>query len=246
MEGSILMSKYIGTVGQKISAEVKLTNIYEYTDYKFSYYGTTHYIYTMQDAEENVLVWKTTSYMNIQEGEEFWYLPKKGDTLTIKGTVKEHSEYKGTKQTVLTRCRYSLVEKAPVPPTKEELEAKKCEEQFASIKGKDFIWEMPYKQYKEHYSDCETVAGSYECDRHGNKTIKVIIREGRLKNSGVRGEHFHTYQLYLTDDKGKEGYGTYRAVCFENAVKQHLKECKKNGYTPVYENGEVKLGRIFL
>ena len=214
------MSTYIGSVGQKISIEVKLTNIYEYKDYKFSYYGTTHYIYTMQDAEENVLMWKTTSCMSIQEGEEFWYLPKKGDTLIIKGTVKEHSEYKGTKQTVLNRCRYSLVEKAPVPPTKEELEAKKREEQLSSLKDGDFIWKMPYKQYKEHYSDCETVAGSFERDMHQNSTIQVIVRKGRLKNSGVRGKRFYGWLIKLDD--GTVHY--YKAVSPENAIKQMKKE----------------------
>lgn len=244
------MNTYIGSVGQKISAEVKLVNTYEYKDYNFSYYGTTHYIYTFKDADENIIIWKTTSWLFFKEESKdddyFAYVPKKDDRIKLTGTVKEHGKYKDVKQTVLTRCRCTLIEKAPVQPTKEEIEAKKRDEQLSSIKGKDFIWEMPYKQYKEHYSDCETVAGSYECDRHGNKTIKVIIREGRLKNSGVRGEHFRTYQLYLTDEKGKEGYCTYRAVCLENAVKQHLKECKKNGYTPLYENGEVKIGRIFL
>jgi hypothetical protein len=28
-----------------------------------------------------------------------------GDTVTITGTVKEHGEYKGVPQTVLTRCK---------------------------------------------------------------------------------------------------------------------------------------------
>lgn len=213
------MSTYIGTVGQKISKEVKLVNIYEYKDYKFSYYGTTHFIYTMKDAEDNVLVWKTTASMGIDHGEYFHSI-KKGDTISIKATVKEHNEYNGTKQTVLTRCRYSLVEKAPVPPTKEELEAKKREEQLSSIKDGDFIWNMPYRQYKEHYSDCETVAGSYECDRHGNKTIKVIIREGRLKNSGVRGKRFYMFKVEAED--GTCFYA--KAVSPENAMKQMHKE----------------------
>lgn len=218
------MSTYIGTVGQKILSKVKLINIYEYKDYRFGH-GTTRYIYTMQDVEENVLVWKTTSFMFADIGER-GYIIKKGDTISIKGTVKEHSEYNGTKRTVLTRCKYSLVEKAPVKPTKEELEAKKREEQLASLKGKDFIWRMPYKQYKEHYSDCETVAGSYECDRHGNKTIKVIIREGRLKNSGVRGKHFTSFSFRLEDNT----IVYYKAMCYENAEKRIKKEYPNIGF----------------
>lgn len=225
------MSTYIGTVGQKISTEVKLTNVYEYKDYKFSYYGATHFIYTMKDAEDNVLVWKTTSVMGIDRGEYFHPI-NKGDTISIKATVKEHSEYKGTKQTVLTRCKYALVEEAIIPPTKEELDAKKRKEQLASIKDGDFIWEMQYRQYKEHYSDCETVAGSFECDRHGNKTIKVIIRSGRLKNSGVRGERFSRFAFILEDGCGV----VYKAVCYENAEKRIKKE---------YPNMKFKLDEIY-
>lgn len=225
------MSTYVGTVGQKISAEVKLINTYEYKDYKFSYYGTTHYIYTMQDSEGNVFVWKTTSFMSVDDG-EWGYMIKKDDTILIKGTVKDHSEYNGTKQTVLNRCKYSLIEKAPVKPTKEEIEAKKREEQLQSIQEGDFIWEMPYKQWKEHYSDCETVAGSYECDRHGNKTIKVIIRKGRLKNSGVRGEHYTSFSFRLEDNT----VVCYKAICYENAEKRIKKE---------YPNMKFELDKIY-
>ena len=110
--------------------------------------------------------------------------------------------------------------KAPVPPTKEELEAKKREEQLASIKDGDAIWRMPYKQYKEHYSDCETVAGSYECSDRGYKTIEVILRKGRVKNSGVRGERFSRYAFIL-----ENGHRViYKAVCCENAEKRLEKE----------------------
>ena len=50
------------------------------------------------------------------------------------------------------------------------------------------IIRMKYKAYKEHYSDCETVYDSYD---KGNKSIEVIIPEGRMKNSGVRGKKFY-------------------------------------------------------
>lgn len=33
------MEGYIGTIGSKVTAEVKMVNIFEYQDYKFSYYG---------------------------------------------------------------------------------------------------------------------------------------------------------------------------------------------------------------
>ena len=109
------MSKYIGTIGQRITSEVTLVNTYEYKDYKFSYYGTTHYIYTFKDAEDNILVWKTTSWLFFKEETKdfdyFSYAPKKGDKIKITGTVKAHSKYNDIEQTTLNRCKCSLIEK---------------------------------------------------------------------------------------------------------------------------------------
>lgn len=217
------MNEYIGTVGSKISAEVTLTGIHEYTDYKFSYYGTTHYIYTMKDTDNNVLVWKTTSTLGFNftddKGCEQYDVIRKGDSLTISGTIKEHGEYKGTNQTVLTRCKFQFISHAP---TKQDMDNNKAAEQLASLVEGDLVWEMPYKQYKEHYSDCEIVAGSYCTNENTDKisTIKVIIRKGRLKNSGVRGQHFKGWEF--TSDEGKKV--CYRAVSEENARKQMLKD----------------------
>jgi hypothetical protein len=218
------MSEYIGTVGAKVSAEVTLVNEYAYTDYSFSYYGTTNYIYTMKDEDGNVLVWKTTSTMIVPLDDEGRrrYAIHKGDVLRIEGKVKAHDEYKGTKQTVLTRCKFSLVKAAP---TEEEIAEQQRQAQLDSLSGQDFIWKaMPYKQYKEHYSDCETLKGSFTYE-DGAAVIDVIIREGRLKNSGVRGMHYSGYQFRT--DEGK--LVSYRAVSPETARKQLVKE---------YPNGE--------
>lgn len=57
-------------------------------------FGLTH-IYFFHDENDNVLIWKTTNWLEIEEGE----------TISIKGTVKDHNEYRGVKQTVLTRCK---------------------------------------------------------------------------------------------------------------------------------------------
>jgi hypothetical protein len=56
-------------------------------------YGTL-YINVFNDASGNVLVWKTGSQSFAE-----------GDTVTLKATVKEHSEYRDTKQTLLSRCK---------------------------------------------------------------------------------------------------------------------------------------------
>lgn len=84
------VADYFGNVGDKIEVEVTFTNYVEF-ETMFGWMG----IYTFEDDEHHVFVWKTTSGMNIQ----------KGDKATIKATVKEHSEYKNVKQTVITRCK---------------------------------------------------------------------------------------------------------------------------------------------
>lgn len=82
-------SEYIGEIKERIrDLEVTLTNCRNFE----GFYGTT-FIYTFANGE-NVLVWMTSSCKDIV----------KGDTILLTGTVKDHKEYKGVKQTVLSRC----------------------------------------------------------------------------------------------------------------------------------------------
>jgi hypothetical protein len=60
-------------------------------------YGTT-FFHVMRDDNGNSLVWRSSSH---SYGE--------GDKYALTGTVKEHGEYKGEPQTVLTRCKCKLV-----------------------------------------------------------------------------------------------------------------------------------------
>lgn len=99
---------------------------------------------------------------------------------------------------------------------------------------------MKYSQYKRHYSDCKTVSDSYD---KVSKTIDVIVPDGRLKPSGVRGESFHGYQLWFEDSSGKQCYYTYRAVSLENAKNRHYKNCESAGYKPIDPPAE-KLAHI--
>jgi hypothetical protein len=221
---------HIGEIGKRVTVAVTYKKSFSFVDYKYSYYGTTNYTHIFEDGEGNTIVWKSTNPVEyVNDGSEnpnrkgdLEFIPE-GSAVELAGTVKEHGMYKDTEQTVVTRCKFKLVERAK---TKRELDAQKAEEQMASITDGDEIWEMPYSQYKEHYADCETVIGSYNdhCDTHGScrsrPTIKVIIREGRLKASGVRGKHFKGWEF--TSPEGK--ITCYRAVSEENARKQMMKD----------------------
>lgn len=83
---------------------------------------------------------------------------------------------------------------------------------------------MPYRNYKKHYADCETVWGSYD---KVAKSIIVLIPDGRMKKSGVRGERYHYYSFEGVED-GKKVRTTIKAICLENAQKRLLRDYSKN------------------
>lgn len=92
-------SQYIGEVGERITLDA----IYEYTAWFTvrGFYGgeDTIYIHNFR-AGDNKLVWKTSKGTP--------QLINEGDKVRLVGTVKEHKEYKGEKQTALTRCRIEI------------------------------------------------------------------------------------------------------------------------------------------
>ena len=87
-------SEYVGQVGDKIEIKVELINIVSYKTY---IYGREIWndLYLFRDEQGNEYKWNTQSICELS----------KGDVASIKATIKEHSEYKGTKQTVLTRVK---------------------------------------------------------------------------------------------------------------------------------------------
>ena len=84
-------SDWVGNEGDHVKEKVTLVS-------KRSFYGKFGLtdVYTFQDENENIYTWFTTSAT---------FQKEIGDTFTLKGTVKKHDEFKGTKTTVLTRCR---------------------------------------------------------------------------------------------------------------------------------------------
>lgn len=238
--------------------KVTVKNIYEYKDAKFGGYGVeTHYIYTFVGEDETVYVWKTTAFagMEVEDAQDGWIIKEKngkkvlyrfdainkGDAIKIAATISgDVTEYRGQVQVVVKRVK--VLERTFKAKTYEEIVAEreaerqaKKQAQIESVQGGDFIWTMPYKQYKDHYADCETIAGSFQ-RVNGRCTIDVIIREGRLKASGTRGEHFSGYEFHVVED-GVKYRTVYRAVSEENALKRLKKD---------YPNAtEIKCGKIY-
>jgi len=210
---------YIGEIGKRVTVKATYVKSIEYTDYKFSYYGTTHRTHIFRDEDGNTVVWKTTNVVLAPhpapryDGEEI--CPPIGSIVELTGTVKAHDTYKDQPQTVVTRCKFKLVELAK---TDEEIQADKAAEQLASLKSGDNVMRMDYSRFKAHYSDCETVAGSFDRNEHtGESTIEVIVREGRMKPSGVRGQHF--FHFHFVNADGTK-HSVLKAVCEKNARKR--------------------------
>ena len=89
---------YYGNVGDKVKNIEVVGRVAASYEIRVSYnnYVTT-YIYEFKDSANHVFIWKSQKEIQLNDGGQF-----RG---TISGTIKEHSEYNGTKQTVLTRCK---------------------------------------------------------------------------------------------------------------------------------------------
>lgn len=97
-EAEKAISKHVGQIGERITINATFDHSAWFT-FRLGWSTETMYIHTFKDPDGNVLIWKTSSrsLSNLEEG----------DAVQLTGTVKDHNEYKGEKQTVLTRCKVS-------------------------------------------------------------------------------------------------------------------------------------------
>jgi hypothetical protein len=89
-----LQSKFMGALGDRIEFECTVTRATEMdTDF-----GTST-LYVLRDGQGNMYKWFATGcgHMSV------------ADKVRIKGTVKKHEEYKGVEQTVLSRCKVTIL-----------------------------------------------------------------------------------------------------------------------------------------
>ena len=91
------VSEYIGTVGERREFKCKLVGSFAYETH-YSFYGEVSHIYKFEDENGDIIVWNTSSYLpdKVKENEECRFT----------ATIKEHSEYRGEKQTVVNRPKF--------------------------------------------------------------------------------------------------------------------------------------------
>lgn len=103
-------SNYVGNVGDKLSVKVTYLETYTYD----TYFGSSH-IHLFMDDNGNIFKWSTGTGLrftvdDIRSNDSQWYGLDRGATVQLSGKIKEHSEYRNQKQTVLTRCKYEVLE----------------------------------------------------------------------------------------------------------------------------------------
>lgn len=81
-------SKWVGEIGGRIEVSVHIDRAIE----GVGFHGGVSYLYLMHDEEGNIYKWSSACYYC------------EGEDVKFKATIKDHSEYKGVAQTVLTRC----------------------------------------------------------------------------------------------------------------------------------------------
>lgn len=97
-------SGYVGNVGDKISVEVTLVREVA-CNYSLGWKSVSSTLYIMKDKDGNVFTWKTQGVLSFMpKGGEYYKYIDTDYPFTITGKIKDHNEYNGVKQTVLTRC----------------------------------------------------------------------------------------------------------------------------------------------
>lgn len=100
------ISQYVGNIGDRLDMTLTLDHSAYWEQRSYGGYGTeTMYCHIFKDADGNTYTWKTTNGVYIALGNDQYKVAEKGDTVVLKGTVKDHTEYNDEKQTVLTRCK---------------------------------------------------------------------------------------------------------------------------------------------
>lgn len=83
-------STFIGRIGERKTYELTFEREHSFE----SDFGVIT-IYFFYDENGNMFIWKTGVYLSME----------KGDKIMLTGTLKDHNEFNGVKQNILTRCK---------------------------------------------------------------------------------------------------------------------------------------------
>ena len=102
-------SQHVGEIGKRIKIVPKTAEVLTSwkTSYGSGYNCVTTYLWKIVDENDNVFTWKTSNdvfvYNKNEYGDDDYHHPIMPSSII--GTVKNHTEFRGVKQTQLTRCK---------------------------------------------------------------------------------------------------------------------------------------------
>ena len=99
------VSVYVGQSGDKIEFDTQFCDMVSSYEGKYGY----TYVYKFVDTAGNMFTWFASKPITMS-------IEDLKDVRHVRGTVKGHSKYKGTKQTILTRCKIIFKQEESVHP----------------------------------------------------------------------------------------------------------------------------------
>lgn len=104
-------SRYFGRIGERVERKVMIKKIHSYERQSYYSYGKdTVYITVLEDEEGHRFVYHSTNSIRKNIGSFTLYF-REGDSLTLRFGIKDHTEYKGFKQTVIERPSVTITYK---------------------------------------------------------------------------------------------------------------------------------------
>jgi len=127
-------SQYVGNVGDRSVFHLTVDKVVAVPGFSTYNYESTNFLHIMSDECGNVFFWKSTSGKL-----------EVGSSYVLRGTIKNHSEYSGVKQTVLTSCKEVCFRQwiLTVAGTEHLIEAESEKEAKDALKVKLGIARMP-------------------------------------------------------------------------------------------------------
>ena len=97
------VSNHVGNIGDRLSLTLTYTKSISYD----SQFGGG-YFHFFTDTDGNVFKWSTNKGMCFRMNNRTYSL-EQGATVKLTGTIKDHDDYRGMKQTIITRCKYEVL-----------------------------------------------------------------------------------------------------------------------------------------
>ena len=104
-------SAFLGVENERREFKLHVDKVVEIEVAKFHYYDSgVMRMFLMRDQDGNCVIYKTKSawYLSLEDG--ICQFVVEGNDITIKATIKAHTDYKGEKQTIIQRAKVTLIE----------------------------------------------------------------------------------------------------------------------------------------